>query len=98
MPPVSSTTDIIAAGGTAQLPAGSSTIYVYNSTAALALVPPSVLFDGLVYTIVDAAGNAGSNAISFQGTIGGVFNPVLVDVAYGSATIQYHNSAWYRIS
>jgi len=96
-PTITSITEITTTGGVATLPTVGGHVYLHNSAAALTLAPPALPVEALLVTIIDADGTAGTYAMSFQGTIGGVTNPVLLDFAYGSAAIQYHSGNWYRI-
>jgi len=88
-------TDVTAAGGTVALTAAGWT-YIHNSTAPLMLTPPAP-FEGLEISLFDADGTAGSLPISWAGTIAGITNPVLLDVAFASVVLQYHAGNWVRL-
>jgi len=89
--------DLTTPGPTGNLPATGGNVYVHNSASSVLLIPPPSPVDGLVFTILDADGTAGIFPIAFQGLVGGVTNPVLLDFAYGSAALQFHSGNWYRI-
>ena len=88
--------DLTTSAGSATLPPVSGTMYIRNSTAALLLAPAPAV-EGLTYDIYDAGGTAGTYPISFQATVAGVTNPVILDVSYATARLQYHNGNWDRI-
>lgn len=87
--------DLTASGGSIGVPGGGR-IFLHNSGGALLLVPPTPS-EGLEVQVFDANGTAGSFPVSWQASVSGVSNPVILDVAYMSAVMQYHSGNWYRI-
>jgi len=91
------TSDLTTTGGTGGLPATGGNVYVHNSGSAVLLIPPVGPMEGLSFIIFDADGTAGNFPISFQATIAGVVNPVIIDVNYATQLLQFHSGNWYRI-
>lgn len=75
----------------------SGTIYIHNAALPLTVNPPPLPIDGLTYEIYDADGTSGTWNIIFGATVNGVPNPVIIDVAFATARLQFHNNSWNRI-
>jgi|SRR5215472_1220786 len=87
------TFDLTIPGSTGNLLATAGNVYVHNTSgAAVTVVPPGSPAEGLLFTIIDADGNAGNWPISFQG-----FTDPIIRVSGGTAAVQFHSGSWYRI-
>lgn len=84
-------------GGTTGIVNTDGFILIHNTVATLALIPPGVPAANQLVTIKDAGGTAGLYAVTFNGTIDGVMNPTLIDVAYGVAQLLFSGGLVYRV-
>lgn len=75
-----------------------SIVLVNNNTgSSLALTQPVGSSGVQTILIVDVAGTAGTNPITWTGTVGGDTNPTLIDVDLAFAEVMWTGSAWIRI-
>lgn len=93
---VSPTAAITSSGGVQALPASGGFIFVSNSVSALTLTgtTPNPA-EGAWFWIMDASGNAGTNSISFSGSLVG--DPTLISVSNASSLLVYHSGVYYRV-
>lgn len=93
---ISPTSSIASTGGVQSLPGSGGFIFVSNSVSALTLISPTPSpTEGAWFWIMDASGNAGTNSISFSGSLVG--DPTLISVSNASSLLVYHSGVFYRL-
>lgn len=88
--------DLLIPSQAATLLASDQFVFVYNTGPAFALTPPLSPTINQSIWIKDAQGSAGGAAISLAGTVDGVLNPTLIDVAYGDIELVFRSSKIFR--
>lgn len=85
--------------GTSYTMSATDVILLVNNTSGstYTITPPPVPGINQVVKIKDAGGTAGTNAITFVGTVDGEVNPTLLDVNYASTSLYFSGGSVYRL-
>lgn len=94
---VGSTPRTLPNSGTQQLLSTDGFILTGTMGTNQVLVPPAVPGGGQILNIIDQVGNCGANPVTWLGTISGVVNPTLIDVAFGTAQLYWTGTQWLRL-